>query len=100
MIMSDKEWYTLVAEMPPKFQAIAEELWDITGRPNHEQSYVIALGKLLDMSEKISEFKANYQILFPEKDITDWATDIMLNEYWNLYMFGIERCRRAFMERD
>ena len=85
------DYWQSIDSMPQKFQDIHRELWDYTGRPNFEYSYPMALGRLMDMSNDWDEFIANFIILFPEIDASDFKIKNDLTTNWMCYIYGIQR---------
>lgn len=53
------DYYEHVASLPPALLEINEFCWDVTGRPNFDMSYQIALGRLCAISNDWEEFDAN-----------------------------------------
>lgn len=52
------DYYEHVASLPDNLREINEFCWDMTGRPNFNHSYQIALGRLCAISNDWVEFDA------------------------------------------
>ena len=93
-------YYDDLAKMEPKFREIALELWDITGRPQYDNTYNMALGRLMDMSNDWSEFKVNYLKLFTSLNTPDdFMTNSPLHTNWMCYIYGMKRLLRDFEQK-
>lgn len=79
-------YYEHVAQLPDNLHEIHEYCFDITGRPNFEYSYQIALGRLCAISDHWDEFKRNCDQFFFNKEGVD---PLHLNLAWHCYVKGM-----------
>lgn len=88
-----KTWFDYLVDMPEEIRNVALEMWDETGRPRHEHSYPIAMGRLLDLSDDYDGFIERYKQLFPERDVVVPLVG-ELHNYWMCYVYGMKRLER------
>lgn len=94
------EYYKLLAAMPDEIRAIAEKVWDYTGRPAVEYPMTSASIELLKLCNTFDEYKTKYAQLFPKTDMGDYKIKDRLVQDWMLYMAGMNRCADALLKRN
>lgn len=85
------DYWKFIESLPEDFRKIHEELWDYTGRPNFVDTYVRALGYLMQISNNWDEFIANFKILFPSTNVHDSKVNNDLTTCWRCYLHGVKR---------
>lgn len=75
---------THIAALPENLQKIHTQLWDESGRPTYENSYIIALGKLCVMSNDWDEFSKNCKKFFYES-----VDELHMDLAWHVYAKGV-----------
>lgn len=85
-----EDCFTYLNNMPAAIRGVAEMCWDYTGRPIYGNSYNIAVGRILAMSNDYDEFVEKYSQLFPQQDVSDWVLKEKLDLIWHVYITGMK----------
>ncbi len=78
-------YYEHVASLPPQLQAINERCWDMTGRPNFDNSYQISIGMLCEISDDWDSFQKNCKEFFFEDNINQHDLSLA----WHCFVKGM-----------
>lgn len=91
-----QEYYDQVNGLSPKLREIHDYCYDVFGRPNHDRSLQIAIGRLCVISDDWDTFKKNCNEFFYSKfDNYDLIIDIAWHCYCNGIMVGLDIAKDA-----
>lgn len=79
-------YYEHVATLPPELLEIHEYCWDVTGRPNFERSYQVAIGRLCEISNDWEQFHDHCDKFFFNKE---GVREMDLDIAWHCYIKGM-----------
>lgn len=97
MTNSLNDYWGRVDALPTELHKIHLKYWDETGRPNCEMAYEHAVSELLELSNKRGDFIKKHKLLFPDIDVTNYATESKLMLAWFCYVKGLSKLAKNLL---